>query len=415
MSEAGKSPLPADNGPPRVLMVHNYYREPGGEDRVFDAEVELLRDRGVPVETFIRRNAEIESGPVALAAGWVWNRDSYRSLSEAIERFSPAVVHFHNTRPLISPAGFYAAARRGVPVVYTLHNYALTCVNGLFFRDEKVCEDCLGGAVLWRGIPRRCFRNSVTASASNAFTVSAHRAVGTWRNKIDAYIALSAFSRQKFLTAGLPANKIHVKPNFLPDLPVDPAKDPSAPEDVRPFVFVGRLSPEKGIDTLLDAWRQLPKDRRELITLRIIGDGPKRDRVIAASAEDPSITWDGFLPNDAVEAALNGARALVFPTQCYENCPMVVIEAFRAHLPVIGSSIGATAEMINPGKSGLLYESGNPQALAQCMARMIDNPSGLLDMAFAARRVYEQHYRPDDNFERLMDIYRSVGGQAGQP
>src|SRR5215212_4268687 len=249
----------------KILLAHNEYQQPGGEDQIFRSEAALLEAHGHQVLRYAAHNDRVAGmNPVALAGSTVWNRASYRELQSMIRRERPQVAHFHNTLPLISPAGYYAAKAEGVPVVQTLHNYRLLCPNALFFRDGHVCEDCQGKLVPWPGVLHACYRESRPASAAMAAMLTTHRALQTWTEQVDVYIATTEFAREKFVQGGLPAEQLVVKPNFLHPAP--------SPGQVRGdfALFVGRLSPEKGVGTLLETWKR----SRVRVPLKIVGDGP---------------------------------------------------------------------------------------------------------------------------------------------
>ena len=285
-----------------ILLVHNRYRQRGGEDRVVDSEIALLRDNGHKVVTYIPDNLDISQKGPLLALQTIWNKKTYSDITKIIVTDKPAIVHFHNTLPLVSPSGYYAAGAMGIPVVQTLHNYRLSCVNALLFREGHACEDCLGNFVAWRGVTRRCYRNSYASSATVAAVSSIHRLMGTWRSKIDAYIALSEFSRRKFIAGGLPADKITVKPNLISDKPAI---------DRRPrgyILFVGRLSAEKGIEILLKAWERLAHP----VELRIAGDGPLADLVQQAAIRHSTINWLGEISKQEVWTQLGDCRGRLY-------------------------------------------------------------------------------------------------------
>ncbi|HND53895.1 MAG TPA: glycosyltransferase, partial [Pirellulaceae bacterium] len=236
----------------KILLCHNHYQRPGGEDQVFDDETRLLTEHGHDVERFTKHNDELRAmSRLGAALRAVWNGETYRELRRVVARFKPAVVHFTNTFPLISPAAYYAVRAEGVPVVQTLHNFRILCPNALLLRDGAACEACVGRAVAWPSIVHGCYRDSRLASAAVAAVAAAHRAIGTWGLAVDRYIALSEFARERFIAGGLPASRISVKPNCVHP---DPGRGTG---EGGHFVFVGRLSPEKGLNVLLDAWSRL--------------------------------------------------------------------------------------------------------------------------------------------------------------
>lgn len=375
----------------KVVVLHNHYQLPGGEDEVFRAEGDLLEAQGHPVVRYTLSNDSIGgmSGP-ALAAAAVWNHSTYRELRALFQRERPDIAHFHNTHPLISPAGYYAARAEGLGVVQSLHNFRLVCPNGLLFRDGRVCEDCLGKFFPWPGIVHACYR-SRAASAVTAGMVSVHKPAGTWTKVVGVYIALSEFSRRKFIAGGLPADKIVVKPNFL-------VRDPGIGSGRRSFgLYVGRLSKEKGLPVLERAWERLPPE----MPLKIIG-GPISEQGRPAA----NVQWLGPQSKERVFAELREAAFLVFPSECYENCPMTIIEAFATGLPVIASDGGSAAEMVRDHQTGLHFRTGDSSDLAAKLGWALAHPEELAAMGLRARQEFEHTYSPDGNYRRLMEIYR---------
>lgn len=249
----------------KIALVHNYYQQSGGEDQVFGDEVDLLEAHGHHVLRYMAHNDRLVGmSSLDMTRTAVWNGTAYRELRELLRQERPQIVHFHNTFPYISPAAYYAARAKGVPVVQTLHNYRLLCPNGLFFRDGRPCEDCLGKKAPWPGVVHACYRSNRAASGAVATMLTVHRSRGTWSKMVDVYIALTDFARQKFIEGGIAAEKIEIKPNFI-------QPDPGPGEKREGYaLFVGRLSPEKGLDTLLAAWERLGRG----FPLKIAGDGP---------------------------------------------------------------------------------------------------------------------------------------------
>lgn len=376
----------------RVLIVHNAYQKQGGEDLVVEAETALLRACGHEIETYSRNNEDVDSLSVmALAQQTLWSERTSQEIRSLVARFQPDVIHVHNTFPLISPSLYWSADRVGVAVVQTLHNFRMICLNALFLREGKVCEDCMG-RLPWRGVTRACYRKSRPASAVVAGMLTLHRGLGTYRNKVSRYIALTDFSRSKFIEAGLPADRVVVKPNFV-DIDA-PAEGPR-----RGLLFVGRLSQEKGIATLADAARILQRG-----DLRVVGDGPEMPLIDGLSG----VACLGPQPNATVRSEMARAGALVVPSICYENFPRTVVEAYASGLPVIASRIGALAEIVRDGETGLLFEPGNAEDLAAKMAWAQANPDALRRMGANARLEYERLYTPERNYQMLMQIYQDA-------
>lgn len=373
----------------RILIAHNAYLHRGGEDSVVDEESKLLVSHGHTVELYTRNNAEInDCSRVVLAGQTIWSSKTNDDVANLIADFKPDVIHVHNTFPLISPSLYWAAAKANVPVVQTLHNFRLFCPQAVFLREGKVCEDCLGH-VPWRGVLHGCYRDSKAQTVVLAGMVTVHRAIGTWRNKVTRYIALNEFCRQKFIQGGLPAERILIKPNF-----VDFATQPEVGRNG--FLFVGRLSVEKGIETLAAAMKQLNH-----IELRVAGTGPESPLFDHIAG----LKMLGALSADVVRVQMNQSTALVLPSIWYENFPRVLVEAFACGLPVIASRIGALAELIDDGVTGLLFEPSNANDLAAKLIWAQQNPEKMREMGCNARKVYERKYTAEQNYQQLMAIY----------
>jgi glycosyltransferase involved in cell wall biosynthesis len=375
------------------------YQQAGGEDRVVEAESALLRDHGHEVHHYLDDNDRIEElGKVSAAVEAIWSRRSCRRLSEAIRSNQIEICHFHNTFPLISPAAYYAAQRLGVPVVQTLHNYRIMCPNALLMRQGQICEDCVGRQIVWPGAVRKCYRNSYAASFAAAAVISTHHLLGTWSRQVNRYIALTEFARNKFVQGGLPAEKISVKANF-----VDP--DPGrGPGDGGYALFVGRLSPEKGIGTLLEAWDSYGLEA----PLRIAGNGPLADQVRETASRNANVQWLGEISRSEVLAQMRGASFLVCPSTWYESFGLIIVEAFATGLPVIASDLGALSELIVHEQTGLLFRPGDARDLVAKVRWALTYPDRIDDMRLRARRQYETHYTADRNYVELNAIYDSV-------
>lgn len=375
----------------RVLVAHNAYQQRGGEDSVVDDEVALLRARGAEVLVMQVHNDDIASmGRVELLGRTIWSRPAARQMTEHCQAFRPDVVHVHNSFPLMSPAIHWAAQAAGVPVVQTLHNFRLLCPQAMLLREGRVCEDCVG-RLPWRGAVRGCYRGSVAQSTVLVGMLATHRALGTWQRRVNRFIALTEFSRRKFVEGGVPAERLRVKPNFA-DLPA------ARPAPRHGLLFVGRLSHEKGVETLAAAAAGLPEP------VRVIGDGPLRAHVDGA----PGLHGDGALPLDAVAAAMRTASALVLPSICYENFPRTLVEAFASGLPVIASRLGAMAELVEDGVTGLLFEPGDSSALRERLRWALEHPQDMAAMGQRARAAYETHYTAERNHAQLMTIYQEA-------
>jgi glycosyltransferase involved in cell wall biosynthesis len=390
----------------KVLVVHNFYRQPGGEDEVFFAETCALEHQGVEVERHSVHNDDLPDGPVLSSAlRTVWNPASARTIARLVREQGSDVVHFHNTFPLISPAGYYAARSAGARVVQTLHNYKLLCPASTLYRDGQPCQECLGQLLPWPAVKHACYRGSRAASGVLAATLTVHRLLRTYDRMIDQYIALSEAARALYVQGGLPAEKLVIKPNFLPS-------DPGLGAHQGNYaLFVGRLTPEKGVETLLDAWAQLGSR----VPLFIAGDGPLTALVQARAALNPGIRFLGRQSREQVNALMGQARLLVFPSEWAEPFGLTLIEAFAAGLPVVASQVGAAASIVEHGVTGRHFQPGNAADLAAQVEWLLNRPEGLAPMGRAARHQYQQHYTAPHNARQLIDIYqRTLAGQSAR-
>jgi len=373
----------------RILVVHNRYQQPGGEDAVVEAEVNLLRRRGHSVETYIRDNDELnEMSRLGALAENLWSRRTWNDVAKLTRTFRPDVIHVHNTFAMVSSSVYWAAARAVVPVVQTLHNFRLMCVQAMFLKDGKVCEDCID-RVPWRGVVHKCYRSSGLYSAAQATVIGMNRAIGTYRDRVTRYIALTDFCRDKFIQGGLPAERISVKPNF-----VDIERVPT--NGRRGGLFVGRLAAEKGVDVLLAALKELPN-----VSIDVIGDGPESARL----AEHPQINLLGWLGAAEINERMQRAAYLVMPSIWYENFPRTLVEAYANGLPVIASRLGSLAELVDHGRTGLVFEPRSAHDLARHLAWAEAFPQKMRVMGENARETYEARFTPERNYARLLEIY----------
>ncbi|WP_194721534.1 glycosyltransferase [Noviherbaspirillum malthae] len=377
----------------KILIAHNAYQHRGGEDAVVDAEVALLREHGHEVEVYAQHNDALNSMPRAAAAMTaIWSHRSAGDIESLCERFHPDVIHVHNTFPLISPSLYWAAARRHVPVVQTLHNFRLLCPQAIFLRDGKICEDCIG-KLPWRAVTRKCYRDSTVQSAVITSMLATHRAIGTYRERVTRYIALNSFARDKYIEGGLPASRFRIKPNF-----VGSTAHPTW-EQRSGGMYVGRLSSEKGLDVLARAVQLAPG-----VPVDVIGSGPLE--ALAKEAFGEHLL--GFLPLERIMERMGTAQFLVLPSICYENSPRTIVEAFSCGLPVIASRLGALIDIVRDGETGLLFNPGDASDLAAKMAWAAANPEEMKRMGRAARAEYEAKYTPERNYDLLIDIYEDA-------
>jgi glycosyltransferase involved in cell wall biosynthesis len=391
----------------KIIIVHNEYKFGGGEDVVVRQEISLLNSAGHCVLPYIRNNRELENRGVlgrlmiAPKAAWAW--DTKRDFDRLLKQEKPDVVHVHNTLTMISPAVYWSCAEAHVPVVQTLHNFRLFCPAGTYYRNGHICEECRT-ANLTRSVRYACYRNSRPTTAVVAGTLAIHRGVGTWHGKINTYIAFHQFAKRKCIEGGLPAEKISIKPNFVTPDPGAGSGPTSGKGEYA--IFVGRLTPEKGIGTLLKAW-ELLKIRVPLV---IIGEGPLALMVAEAVARIPVVDYKGRLPREQVVQAMKAARFLIFPSEWYEGFPVTIAEAFACGLPVIASGLGAMEELIEDGRTGLHFRFGDPADLAEKTTWAWSHPERTIAMSREARNEFLTRYTAEKNYPMLMEIYeRAIG------
>jgi exopolysaccharide biosynthesis WecB/TagA/CpsF family protein len=388
----------------KILIVHNEYQNRGGEDCVVAAESRLLANAGHDIIHYGRTNHEIGHPSLiqaaSLGANTIWSRDSYRAIRVLIARERPDVAHFHNTFPLISPSAYSACRDASVPVVQTLHNYRLLCPRADLLRDGKPCEDCVGKWSSWPGVVHACYRESRAATSTVAAMLAVHGTLGTWQQKVDVYIALSEFARGKFLEGGLPGNKIVVKGNFVEK---GDCFEPGPQVVGKYAIYVGRLSPEKGLRQLLKAW----KASGVSFPLCIVGDGPLRAQLDLdrQNLNLSNVEFVGQLDHERAMDAVGRARFLVLPSQCYEAFPMAIAEAYACSVPVIAANHGAMAEMVENGRTGIRFNPGDSQDLAAKIKWACAEPAVLAEMGIAARAKFEREYTADSNLRALLSVY----------
>ena len=381
-------------------MIHNRYQQPGGEDTVVQAEVELLRREGHRVLRYERHNSEIASYTAprnaSLLFSTVWNAQSYQAIRALIREHKPDIAHCHNVLPLVSPAAYYACKAEGVPVVQTLHNYRLICPAGTLFRNGRRCSGC--GCKPIRGAWRGCYRNSRLQTAAIAAMVGGHRLAGTWTRAVTAYVSPSQFCRDLHTRAGLPPQRTFHRPNFL-------TSDPGCRTERGAYaLFVGRLTAEKGVLEMLAAWRKLPH-----IPLRVVGEGPLREKgQKLVDSTSLNVKLLGQLSREETLAQIKGACFLVFPSRWHEPFGMTLLEAAACGVPAIAARVGAVPELVSPMQTGVLFDPDNFEELVEAAEWAWSHPERLDEFGAEARRAYLQNFSADLAYERLMQIYHRV-------
>lgn len=381
-----------------ILRAHNFYRQAGGEDGVFESEESLLLENGHSVVRYEDHNVHIGNNSVRAGLGAVWNHSAYRRLYGIASRERPDVAHFHNTFPLTSPAAYYALKRLGVPVVQTLHNYRLLCAGATLYREGNVCEECIQQRSLRPALQHACYRGSRAATAATVAMLAAHRSARTWHRMVDVYIALSEFAKRKYIEGGLPRERIVVKPNHIHP---DPGKGDRSGGYA---LFVGRLSDEKGVRILREAWSELVD-----VPLVLVGDGPMRDL-----AWPSQVRVLGRRSHDEVLGLMRRASVLVFPSQWYECAPLTILEAFACGVPVIASNLGVMSELVTDELTGLLFKPGDASDLRRCVRWVFEHKETVNGMGAHARAEFELKYTAERSYAGLMRVYARARGRLAQ-
>jgi glycosyltransferase involved in cell wall biosynthesis len=381
----------------RILQVHNFYQQAGGEDRVVAAEHALLSGNGHRVFQYTVHNDAVDQMAfVQLGMKSIWNGVTYHNVRRLIGEQAVDIVHVHNTLPLVSPAVYYAAKAQNVPVVQTLHNYRLLCPAATFYRAGSICERCLGKTIKYPAVLHSCYRGSLAASAAVCAMLAVHGLAGTYRQNIHAYIALTEFARKKFRAGGIPAERIVVKPNFL-------EHDPGAGGGQGGYaLFAGRLTAEKGLAVLLDAWAACP----HAIPLKIAGDGPLQLMVRDRAGALPNVEYLGPCEHSRVLALLKDAAFLVFPSRWYEGMPMVILESLACATPVVGFAVGSVDDLIVEGENGIKLPLEGSDHLSNFLKNSCRLAETMGRLRHGARSHFERHFTAEANYQLLTTIYQ---------
>lgn len=385
----------------KVLFIHNHYRTsaPSGEDAVARNERAMLEENGMAVTSFEKFNDDIDDSSLVkkfrLGLNYAWSQRTYDELKLLLKKVKPDIAHIHSVYPQISPSAYDACQESGVPVVHTLHNFRYFCPGALLLRDGKPCEECLGRLPL-NALRYRCYRGSFPATASLVWMICYNNWRGAFAKLVNRYVALTEFAASRLIAGGLPADRIEVKPNFLPVVPsVNQKREKYA-------VYVGRFTQEKGVSTLIAAWSYVSG-----LPLKIIGDGVLRDELEQQTRmAGIEVVFMGALPQKEVLEIVSSAYLQVVPSECYEGFPMVILEAYACATPVVASRIGSLAEVVIDGYTGLHFEPGNPRELADKVNLLVANPEFATRMGARAREIFLKKYTREQNFKSLMGIYQ---------
>ncbi|WP_406368873.1 glycosyltransferase [Streptomyces sp. NBC_00647] len=394
-----------------VLVVHNHYAsaQPSGENKVVDQEVELLRAAGHRVEVFERRSDDIAArsllAKAALPLLVPWNPAVRSELAARLRTERPDVVHVHNVFPLLSPAVLAACADAGVPAVATLHNYTQVCPPGTLQRNGRPCTECVGTTPL-PAVRHGCYRNSRLATVPLAVSLSVNRR--RWWSGVERFFCISGAQRDVLVRAGMPAERLAVKHNFVPE---PGARREGAGEHL---LYLGRLAEAKGVRLLMAAWDEIAADGGVGVPLVVAGSGPLEGEVTAWAAGRDDVRYVGLYDPAQCREALARSVAVVAPSTWLEAFGLVVVEAMAAGVPAVAAGHGAFVELVEDGVTGLLHRPGEPASLASCIRRIAADSARNQEMGQAARRRYEQGFSPAVGLERLVEGYRTaIAGRSG--
>ena len=389
----------------KVLLIHNFYQFHGGEEESFLSEKKLLQNKNHKIITFVRDNKSIRNympiKKVTFVVNTIFSFDTYRKLRKIVTEEKPDIAHAHNIFPLISPAVYYILKRYNIPIVQTVHNYRLLCLNGLFLTNNgKICEKCKKGNFFY-GILNKCYHKSYLQSFVMAITIFIHRIfLKTFSRKIDTFISPSKFLKEKLIEGKIPEEKIIVKPHFIECERIKPSY-----EFDNYAVYMGRLSKEKGLFTLVRAFKNIMN-----ITLKIVGDGPiRKDLENYIDRERiKNVQFLGYINGDDRFDVLKKAMFMLFPSECYENMPYTILESFACGVPVVASRIGGLKELVIDGYNGLLFEPGNIEDLKQKIVNLLNSRELLLKMRYNARKTAEERFSEKKGYENLIEVYQKA-------
>lgn len=384
----------------KILGVHNYYGSYGfgGESRVFETEMDLLVSKGNEVEKYTCTNFQLNNYPFVKKyyslANTHWNKESYRAIKNILINFRPDIMHVHNTWLLLTPSIFQAAYELSIPSVMTLHNYRLACPAGQFIRKGSECVKCIGMERPWPLLQHRCYRDSLLMSLVRYRLYRSGRVHNLWKDKVGAFIALTDFAAKKFISSGLPEKKIRVKPNCVED----PIGSYNLTEKSREgAVFIGRLSEEKGLLTLLEAWKDVD------YPLTIIGDGPLYEGLVSSATTN--IRFLGYQSSQNTIAFLKNSQMLIFPSECTEGFGLPLIEAMACGVPIIASRYGAIKEIVKDNQTGLLFKKGDQSDLSDKINALLRDNELSEQIGKRGRKEYEEKYTMVHNYKYLVNIY----------
>lgn len=377
----------------RILFVHNFYKHAGGEDQVFWAEIDLMKSHGHDVHSYTVDNDTINSlwTKINTTLHLSYSSKSKKNFSITLKKINPDIVHCHNFFPLLTPSIFDACREDRIPAVLTLHNYRLVCPSVYLSKNNKPWELSIKKNPYW-AVPYKVYQNSFIGTAAIAYMINYHKKRKTWQKKLDHIITLTKFAKNKFIESGFSPNNMVVKPNFISD----PLKENNTRGQFA--LFIGRLSQEKGIEFLLESWKEID------FPLKIVGDGPMMGNV---KLQGNNVEFLGKIPNKSVKTLLQKAQFLVFPSQWYEGFPMVLVEAMACGTPVLVTNIGSMQEIITDELNGLHFELGNQKQFIEKVHQLMKDESLCQFLGDNGRSAYLENYTPDVNYQQLISIYQN--------
>jgi glycosyltransferase involved in cell wall biosynthesis len=385
----------------KVLLIHDFYQQYGGEDAAVLAERKLLEEHGDAVTPYTRHNDEIKSynlqEKVKFFPDTIYSLRTRRELRALVTASRPDVAYIHNVFPLVSPSVYHTLHRLRIPMVQVVHDFRFWCPDGWFYVRGKICERCKHGNYL-NAVRYRCYRDSYTLSALYSASIGLNRLGGVLR-KISAFICLTEFAKLKLLEAGVPEDKLFIKPNFIDAAPVTPC--PGVGDYV---AYLGRLSSEKGVWTLVRAFEALKGP-----LLKIIGTGPLETALkdYVRQRGITNIEFAGFKSWKEKWELLKNSLFVVVPSE-FEMFPIAVLEAYAAGKPVVASDIGGLPHVVRNGKHGMLFRPGSVADLAEKVRYLLERPAQIEAMGRYGRQSVETEYGPDRAYTTLMGIFDKV-------
>ncbi len=404
----------------KILFAHKFFHPAGGPETVLFQSMEALQKMGHEVIPFSMRRPGNLPTPYSkyfvtevnyhdpngsflrklkMATSLVYSREAKKKMELLIREQKPDIAHLHNIYHQLSPSILLPLKKHNIPIVMSLHDFKLVCPNYTFLRDGQVCEEC-EGKHFYKAIKYKCVKDSYLKSTISAVEMHLHKLFKIYERNIDRFIVLSQFSKERFVRYGLPEEKIILLPNpiEIPSFRKQEGKD-------KHVLFFGRLSDKNGIFTLIKAMRRLPE-----IKLLVLGEGEQQELILDYLRENKmgNVELVGFLSGEKLKKTIANCSFLVFPNNCYHNCPMSILESFASGKPVIGSNLGSVPELVKDGITGHLFEPRDEKDLAKKIKCLYENPQMIEKMGQNARRKVEENYSAEKYYPKLLQIYEEL-------